>query len=178
MHVFLIAAITANGFIAEAVDQISTSWTSKEDRKFFSQRTKQAGVIVMGSSTYKTIGRPLPERLTIVYSKSDEMKNIAAEINDEKVLRVTELSPADLIKKLAQEGYSEVAICGGASIYSLFMNAGMIDTLYLTIEPVLFGSGIRIFDGLERTPVTFKNLSKLSDQTIVLEYAVNKNMIQ
>jgi dihydrofolate reductase len=56
MKTFIIAALTADGFIAKGSDHLSVEWTSKEDRKFFSDRTKKAGVVVMGLNTYKTIG--------------------------------------------------------------------------------------------------------------------------
>jgi dihydrofolate reductase len=126
MHVFLIGAITADGFIARDSDQISTSWTSKEDKKWFSERTKQAGVVVMGSTTYNTVGRPLPSRLNIVYSSkpgpTDAPEN----------LRFVQVPPADLITYLEKEGYQEIAICGGASIYTMFLTAGLISLIPFT----------------------------------------------
>src|SRR5258708_36358321 len=109
MNVFIIAAMTLDGFIAQDVTQISTSWTSQEDKKFFRDRTKQAGVIVMGAKTYQTIGRPLPDRLNIVYSK-----NPTPSITPAENLQVTSAAPADLIAELAAKGHTEIAICGGA----------------------------------------------------------------
>jgi dihydrofolate reductase len=73
MNVFIIAAISADGLIAKDSDEKSTAWTSKADKKFFSERTKKAGVVVMGRKTFDTIGKPLSERLNIVYSKSDRI---------------------------------------------------------------------------------------------------------
>lgn len=137
MTTFIIAALTVDGFIARDVGQISTNWTSKEDKKFFSERTKKAGVVVFGYNTYKTIGKPLPERLNIVYSNKE------ANIDG---VEVTQKKPQELLKDLEARGYKEVAICGGATIYTMFMESGMVNTLYLTIEPVIFGSGIRLFN--------------------------------
>lgn len=169
MHTFLIAAISLDGFIAEETDQISTSWTSKEDKKFFSERTKKAGVMVMGSSTYKTIGRPLPGRVNVVYSKSSRF-----EFKDEREGFVTDLEPAELLKKLEQDGHQEVAICGGAMIYSMFMKAGLIDTLYLTIEPVLFGKGVKLFTEDISARLQLVSSSKMGENAMLLEYRVNK----
>lgn len=169
MHTFLIAAISLDGFIAEKTDQISTAWTSKEDKKFFSERTKQAGVIVMGSSTYKTIGRPLPGRVNIVYSKNSQF-----EFKDESKGFVTDLEPAELLKKLAADGHQEVAICGGAQIYSMFMKVGLIDTLYLTIEPVIFGKGVKLFDEDISARFDLVNMSKMGENAVLLEYKVKR----
>nr|AIA19053.1 Dihydrofolate reductase [uncultured bacterium] len=123
MNVFLIAAITLDGFIAEETSQVSTSWTSPEDKKWFNERTKKAKVIVMGSSTYKTIGRPLPGRLTIVMTRS----SIPEATSNSTELRTFQGDPGELIDMLEKEGYEEVAICGGAQIYTQFLKARIIN---------------------------------------------------
>lgn len=64
------AAITADGNIAKHADHLSTEWTSHADKKLFVEITKQAGVIIMGRTTYATIGRPLPQRLNYILTRS------------------------------------------------------------------------------------------------------------
>jgi dihydrofolate reductase len=61
MKVFVIAALSADGFIAQAEDHVA-DWTGTEDKKLFVQLTKEAGIMVMGSKTLATIGRALPGR--------------------------------------------------------------------------------------------------------------------
>nr|AIA18752.1 RibD C-terminal domain protein [uncultured bacterium] len=172
MNVFIIAAVSVDGFIAEESDQISTSWTSEEDRKFFVERTKQARVMVMGSTTYKTIGRPLPGRLSVVYSKDTAQFSEAQQKYDESQLRVSQEDPAELIKKLEREGFDEVAICGGASIYSLFMKAGVVNKLYITLEPVIFGKGVKLFQEGISAKLKLIEMKKLNDHTLLLDYDV------
>lgn len=106
MNCFLIAAQTVDGFIAERNDQVSTAWTSGADKKWFSERTKQAGVIVMGSTTFRTINRPLPGRLTVIYTRNPEE---FAEFSADQVM-TTQLPPAELLQELEKKGFSEVAI--------------------------------------------------------------------
>lgn len=170
MHVFLIAAITVDGYIAAEADQISTAWTSAEDKTFFRDRTKQAGVIVMGRKTYDTIGRPLPGRLNVVLTSSPQ--DVSPDQADQ--LMYTSADPKTLIADLAARGYQEVAICGGASVYSQFLEAGVIDTLYLTVEPICFGRGIKLFSDISATKLTLKQTTPLSEQTLLLEYAVKR----
>ena len=175
MNVFLIAALTTDGFIGRDATHTPLSWTSKEDKKFFSERTKKAGVVVMGASTFKTINRPLPGRLTIVYTKSSQLDIPVNEFKDS--LRVTQLSPENLIKNLENEGYSEVAICGGSSIYSLFLKSGLANKLYLTIEPVLFGKGVSLCNDNIDLKLCLVNTTNLSDQTLLLEYNILKEIM-
>ena len=162
---FIIAALTADGFIARDAGQISTDWTSKEDKKFFSERTKQAGVVVFGYNTYKTIGKPLRNRLNIVYSNKEEKIN---------GVEITQKEPKDLLRELAARGFKEVAICGGSTIYTMFMEAGVVDKLYLTLEPVLFGSGMTLFNKKFDKKLKLISISKLEEGTILLEYNVIK----
>ena len=162
MKVFLIAAITADGFIAKNSDHLA-SWTSKEDKQFFVEKTKEAGVVVMGFNTYKTIGRPLPGRLNIVYSKTEV--NIPG-------IEVTQEEPVKLIQNLAKRGYEQVAITGGAQIYTMFMEAGLVDTLYLTVEPVVFGYGMSLFTKKLDNRLQLQSFEKIGDNSILLEYNV------
>ena len=165
MHTFIIAAISADGLIAPSDDrgQASTSWKSKEDTSFFVERTKQAGVVIMGSRTFETIGKPLPGRLTVVYS--DKGANYEG-------VEVTKKPPRELLADLETRGYKEVAICGGASIYTLFMEAGAVDTVYLTVEPVLFGTGVRLFTKPVSARLSLVAVKQLSQNVILLEYKV------
>lgn len=159
MKTFLIAAITADGFIAKNAHH-RASWTSKEDKKFFVERTKEAGVMVMGANTYETIGKPMPGRLTIVYSRDKTYPGT----------EMTSKAPAELLRELEARGFKEVAICGGASIYTMFIKAGLVDTIYITIEPLLFGSGVTMFSEPIEANLKLISSKKLSDEVILLEY--------
>lgn len=164
IKVFLIAAISADGFIAKDANHSPMYWSSKADKKRFVELTKRAGVVVMGSSTYKTIGNPLKERINIVYSKKENFPGV----------EMTQDKPLDLIKKLEERGIKEVAICGGSHIYTMFMKAGVVDTIYLTIEPILFGKGITIFN--EDLHYSLKLQSSQTSEatgTLLLEYKVD-----
>jgi len=165
MTTSIIAVLTADGLIAESTDQKSTDWTSKEDKKFFAKRTRQAGVVVLGYNTYKTIGRPLPNRLNIVYAEPDL---------DITGVEITQKQPAELLKDLEARGYSEVAICGGSTIYTMFMEAGVVDKLYLSIEPVVFGSGMSLFNKKFEKRLQLKSMQKLGEETVLLEYDIIK----
>ncbi len=159
---FIIATTTADGFIARTADQISTSWSSKDDRKHFVEKTKKAGVVVMGSTTFKTLPFPLKERVNIVYSRSQQFEG-AETVSDE---------PVELLAKLEARGFSEVAICGGSEIYSKFMAAGVVSKLYITVEPVLFGDGIRLFNKPHDTKLKLVSSRVTDEGTIFNEYDV------
>lgn len=163
MKTFLIAALSADGFIAKDSGHLA-DWTSNEDKRFFVEITKKAGVIIMGQNTYETIGKPLPDRLNIVYSYDKEYEGV----------EVTQKNPKELLLDLEERGYKEVVIGGGAQIYTMFMEQGLVDKLYLSIEPVIFGKGMTLFNKELDIKLQLENESKLGDQTILLEYTIVK----
>lgn len=162
MKVFIIATITADGFIGKDAGHLA-DWSSKEDKKFFVKMTKQAGVMVMGRSTFETIGRALSGRRTIVYTTREL---------DVEGVETTQLPPRELLKQLADEGYDEVAICGGQAIYDMFLAAGAVDVLHLTISPLLFGSGLTLAKSDMTQQLSLQDVSKLNDDTLLVTYEV------
>ena len=148
----LIVASSKDGYIspADGVELPSTKWTSKEDYQFFTEKTQEIGVMIMGRATYETIGHPLPRRLIIVLTRDSEKQS---ELARRKLkmdylpnnLRFTSKSPQEVLAALANEGYEQVALCGGASLYQLFTDEDLVDEMFITIEPIEFGDGIKLF---------------------------------
>jgi dihydrofolate reductase len=166
MKVFIIAALSADGFIAKDNTEPSTKWTSKEDTDHFIERTKKAGVVVMGSKTFETFGaKPLPSRRNIIYTQAKKYDGV----------ETTNESPRGLLTKLEKEGVEEVAICGGSTIYTLFAEAGVVDKLILTIENVAFGKGVSLFNNKVDLNLNLVSNTQIGSNTVVLEYDVNRN---
>ena len=146
MKITLIAAISADGKIAQNAGQSSLDWTSKEDTRFFVEKTKEIGAVVMGRKTFETIGKALPGRRTIV------MSHVSPPHREEGsgVVEWTSESVPDLVARLKSENVPVLAVCGGATVYSQFLAAGLVDELFLTVEPVLFGEGVPLASGFGR----------------------------
>jgi dihydrofolate reductase len=184
MKVYLIAALTADGMIARDQDQISTSWTSDEDRKWFWRRTKQTPILIMGRKNYQATGKLLPKRQTIVMTRQKTWPAVgsipaqpvdalvrAAELEPESTgLFFTNKTPTEILKFLADKNYSEVAICGGSSIYTQFAKADLIDDYYLTVEPIFFGQGIGLFNEVLDLKLTLVESQALNPNTLWLHY--------
>lgn len=167
MRVFIIAAISADGLMGAHDTQRSLDWRSKDDARFFIDTTKAARVMVMGSTTYKTfrMKRAPPGRRLIVYTRDP------SSINGEGV-ETTQLEPKDLLAQLEKEGYTELAVCGGAMINSLFLEAGVVDEIYLTVEPVVFGGGVPLLRQDAPVKLRLIDARNLSANTLLLHYTV------
>lgn len=168
MKVILLAAITADGFIARDINH-RADWTSPEDKRFFVDTTKDAGIMIMGSTTFNTIGKALPGRKTIVYTRNPGPYSDIANVE------TTSETPADLIQRLDAAGNTAVCICGGSSIYTLFIKSGLVTDIYLTVEPVLFGSGIKLFSEELSIKLSLEDKRNLNNNTLLVHYAVGSN---
>jgi len=164
MNVFLIAAITADGFIGRH-SLHGSDWTSKEDKKVFVRLTKEAGVMVMGSRTFATIGRALPGRRNIVLTSHPDNLQVEG-------IEPTDDTPQELVARLEKEGVPRLAVCGGTSVYEQFMQAGLVNELYLTVEPLLFGKGVPLFASELDNKLHLLDVQKLNDDAILLHYKV------
>lgn len=176
MKFIAVAAMTLDGKIAKNKDHLSTDWTSEEDKIFFRKFLAGCDVVLVGRNTYETAKEPLSKRNCIVLSRSVDQPTSESErlvfINTEKT---------DLKKYITNKGYHKIAILGGAQAYTYCLENNLLDELYLTIEPVVFGEGINLFSApslllkKKRGEVikTFKLVftKKLNEQgTILLHY--------
>lgn len=156
MRVMLVMASTINGKIARSHHEL-VDWTSPEDKMFFARKTKEAGAIIMGKRTYDTIGRPLRGRLNVVLTRTPERQK-----SKPGVLEFTKAPLRALLKKLEKRGYRFVVLAGGAEVNSRFLKANLIDEIFLSIEPKIFGKGVGIFQEVG----CYKELELLDVQTL------------
>lgn len=171
MICFISAALTTDGFIGKNSAH-AAFWTSKEDKKRFIEITKRAGVMIMGLNTYKTLGKPLKDRVNIVYSPEPipEAEKLGVEVTMDE--------PKVLLEKLEKRGFKEVAICGGSQIYTMFMKSGLVTKLYLTIEPIVFGDGIKLFKESLDYKLTLTSSVTTPGGSLLLEYDVVNEKIE
>lgn len=168
MKVLLLAAMSADGFIGTDVAHRSLDWRSKEDAAFFIAKTKEAGVIIMGSVTYKTfhLKRAPPGRRLIIYTRHPE------KIVGENV-ETTDEKPRELLERLQAEGHESVVLGGGATINKLFVDEGLVHEMYLTVEPVLFGQGVNLFSGNVNARLKLLSAANLGADSVLLHYSLD-----
>lgn len=99
-------------------------WHYSADLKFFKQTTT-GNVIVMGWNTWKSIGKPLPNRLNIVLSRSGQIDDQP----DVKLLRSKEE-----VMPLSKSLDTDLFVIGGAKTYQAF--AEEIEKWYVTEVPL------------------------------------------
>jgi dihydrofolate reductase len=78
---------------------------------------------------------------------------------------------------LAREaaGDRDVRIAGGGATVLQYLNAGAIEEFSIALSPVLFGSGVRLFDGVDANRIALSQVrAEHSDRVSHLTYAVRE----
>ena len=72
-------------------------------------------------------------------------------------------------------GDRDVRIAGGAETILEYVNAGLVDEFSITLAPVLFGTGIRLFEGVDAGRVALEPVRAEPTQRVThLTYAVRE----
>jgi dihydrofolate reductase len=75
----------------------------------------------------------------------------------------------------AAAGDRDVRIAGGGATILEYINAGLVDEFSIALAPVLFGSGIRLFEGVDATCVALEPIrTEPSPRVAHLTYAVRE----
>ena len=140
----LAVAATEDGFIARHPGHAPADWCSPEEQALFLAEVDAADWSVMGRGTHEAADKP--HRRRIVFSS-------AAPAPEWR--RPTQLwldpagrAPDDLARLVAPlRPLRHGLILGGTAVHGWFHDAGRIDRVLLTVEPVTFGAGLPVFPG-------------------------------
>jgi len=165
MNVILLMAMTLDGKIGKSSDHFP-DWTGKEDKKLFVALTKKAGVMIMGSKTFDTIGTPLPNRKTVVMTRN---RNRVSQWDN---LVYTDDKPRAVLENLEREGFSEAILAGGAQVNSLFAEENLIDEIIVTVSPMIFGTGLSLFTENVRMDLELLDVERMGRNRARLRYKV------
>ncbi|MEK6888227.1 MAG: dihydrofolate reductase family protein [Candidatus Aenigmatarchaeota archaeon] len=166
MKVILYMAMTVNGMIARENDD--TPWSNVE-WKNYAKKVKECGALIVGRRTYE------------IMKKGDDLKKIGnpftVVVTSQKIESnksfVFAKSPKDAFEIMKKRKFRKVLLGGGSMINASFMKAGLVDEIYLDVEPFVFGKGIKLFsdEGFE-AKLKLIGTKKLSKNEIQLHYKV------
>ena len=149
MDIILIAAITADGYIARHNKEV-VDWS--QDLHLFRKQTMGYPVI-MGSQTKKTLAMDLDGRETTVIHRHSDPEKVLDKLHSDKCF-----------------------IIGGGRTYTRF--ASYLTHLYLTIHPLIFGGGIPLFPDLDKDlDIIFLKMLSVDEERGVyqFQYKINRS---
>ena len=175
MKVVLVFVSSLDGKITKWGNPKVKSWSSQSDQNYFREIWNHSRLIVMGSATYNAdpIKPSINHHFIVMTANPEKYKKY-------EVLEMLEFkneSPSKLTSDFEKEGYEQMLVVGGPHIATSFLKECLIDELWLTIEPKIFGMGGN-FVIEEKLDVRLHLISceKVNEQgTLITRYAVLKN---
>lgn len=167
MKVKLHLAISADGFIAKPDGD--SDWVSPADEQLFTNRIKEAGCLVVGRKTFEQYQGsiyPVERVVNIILSKNND-------VTSSDVLVAS--SPQAAMELANEKRCNGILVAGGGHTSSAFLEANLIDEIYFSVHPLIFGQGIKPFESkVFDEKLELIGSKNLEDGLIELHYQVLK----
>jgi dihydrofolate reductase len=166
MNFSFYAVSSIDGIIAKD-SQHPTDWSSKEDKQFLRESLAASDLVVVGNNTLK-ITPQLKKYPLVIFTKNEDLLKNSKEDSSYPIYLNPEKK--DLAKFAHKRNLQRIAILGGTQVFELCFKRGWFDHLYLTIEPVIFGFGLRLFSSNLQKHFRLRliSLQKLNDSGTIL----------
>jgi len=162
-------AVTLDGFICHDNGSIDGFLMEGVHADEFVQSLGNYDTVLMGSKTYEfgfqfglQPGQPAyPALKHYVFSRSLDFES-----SDSVTLVSTDV--VEKVNEIRKQVGKDIWLCGEGKLAGCLLDAGMIDKLTIKVNPIVFGSGRKLFDGCVKK-VNFEHISsKKYDNGVVL----------
>jgi len=160
----MIAALDAENGIGKNNDLM---WNLPADMQFFKETTK-GHVVIMGRKNYDSIPekfRPLPGRKNVILSRQPDFEAPGCLVFS---------SLADCLQQLQLEEGQKAFVIGGAQIYALALESGLVNEIFLTHNDKVY-SAYTFFPDFD---VSSYQKSLLFEQTLNDKHEANFEVYQ
>jgi dihydrofolate reductase len=155
--VFLFMMITLDGFFEGPNHEIDWHNVDEEFNEFAIHQLNEVDTLLFGRVTYEGMASYWPTQFAkeddpIVADKMNTLPKIVFSKTLEKAewdnSRLVKEHIAEEVSKLKQQQGSDLAIFGSSDLAVSFIQMGLIDELRIMVNPVVLGSGKRLFEGI------------------------------
>lgn len=175
MKTILVFVSTLDGKITKWGNPHVKLWSSQNDQEYFKKIWNDTRLIIMGSNTFHIEPiKPDPAHLLIIMTREPEKYKKYEVIGQ---LEFRSETPGQLAEHFDKEGHKCMLVVGGAHIATSFLKEQLVDELWLTIEPKIFGTGGN-FVIEEKLDINLELISSESvnkQGTLFTKYSVIKN---
>jgi dihydrofolate reductase len=173
MKTIVIFVTTLDGKITKWGDPHVMRWSSSEDQQYFRKIWNDSPLIIMGSSTFDFDPiKPSSKSLLHIMTRNPE-KYEKYEVPGE--LEFSSETPEELVKRFGAQ-FEQMLVVGGPHVATSFFKDGMVDELWLTLEPKIFGEGGNFAVGEDLdVELSLLSMEKINERgTLILKYHVLK----
>ncbi len=173
MKTILIFVSTLDGKVTKWGEPHVKLWSSHQDQDYYKKIWNESRLIVMGSNTFN--GESLPasnHQLIFMSGHPDKYKSLKLSGQVE----FTNESPVELTNRFKSKGHEQMLVVGGPHVATSFLKEQLIDELWLTLEPKIFGIGGNFATGVKLDiNLRLIHCEKVNEQgTLITKFAVLK----
>jgi len=172
MKTILIFVSTLDGKVTKWGEQNVRLWTSHQDQDYYKKVWSESQLIVMGSNTFNADKFNPSSNHQIIVMTSQPEKYMSLAIPGQ--IEFTNETPVELTTRFTNKGHQQVLVVGGPHVATSFLKEQLIDEIWLTIEPKIFGVGDNFATGA-KLDINLRLIQseKVNDQgTLITKYAV------
>lgn len=167
-------AVSADGFIADANEDVSRFPHTGPIVDAYLERLSTYAVAVMGAETFRfglehglPLGaNPYPTMRTIVLSNR-------LEVPEDSQVSVSRDAATEVVANLRHSAEGPIYLCGGGRLAASLLRAGLITALRLKRAPVLLGQGVSLFEGPLAAPeLRLVSQKSYADGTLFQELSI------
>ena len=147
------------------------------DGKFIRETIERTGAFIMGKRMFEEGEDSWPNDLykADVYVLTHEKREPWVQEGTTTFYFINDGIESALDKARQSAKEKDIRIQGGANTIQQFLNAGLVDEFFIHIAPVFLGSGIRLFDGIDKDKYDLQIVDVIpSDLTTHLRYKLTK----
>jgi len=147
------------------------------DGKLFRETIARTGAFIMGKRMFEEGEVSWPEDLykADVFVLTHEKREPWVQKGTTTFYFINDGIESALEKARQSANGKDIRIQGGANTIQQFLNAGLVDEFFIHIAPVFLGSGIRLFDGIEKDKYDLEIVEVIpSKLTTHLRYKLTK----
>lgn len=180
----LLVHLSMDGFVAGAQGELNDFPAGEENLQFVSNLTQNADTALFGRVSYQLLNNHWPaagERVGATegeiaysrwYNKAVKMvvsRTITGELPDSTIVISNDIQQQ--VSDLKKQPGKDMLIFGSPSVARLLMQADLIDSYWIFINPVIFGKGIPLFtDDTRKAKLRLLACHQFANGEVALNY--------
>ena len=147
-----------------------------QDNRILEETYNRTGVSIMGKRMFDGGEQNWPEEApfhTPVFVLTKEIRTPWERPGGTTFLFINDGIESALTQARNVAGDKDIRIAGGAHAILQYLNAGLVDEFSIAVSPVLFGAGLRLFDGVDQHKISLEIVEAIHSPMVThLNYAV------
>ena len=161
-------ASSLDGFIAGPLGEYD--WIVPDPSFDFAALWDQFDTLLMGRRTFEVAIKRFPS----LKAMGKKVVVISTTLKQYPGATILNSNVPEAIAALKAESGKDIWLMGGGALFRTLLDANLVDTVELSVIPILLGSGTPLLPAGHRCPLRLEQSSTLPNGTLILRYSVTR----